>query len=325
MVENLAAQPGVHAAAAVEPLPFDPAQGGSGSFSIEGRPTASNDPGPHSAISYATPGYLSVMQIPLVAGRWFSTEDRADTQTVTVIDARLAQRYWPGQNPIGQHMSSGGDNPKPAEIIGVVGTIHSNSLESDTTDGMRYYAYAQVSTFHANFLVRTGGDPNTYTAAIQRAVKSADGTQTTATFAPLETLVASSLAPHRLIVWMLGAFAGLALLLAVVGIYGLISYVTTQRTGEVGVRMALGAQRSHVVWLVLRGVFIWIVAGLGIGIALSVPATILLRHSFAGFGSGEISSLGVAMLILLAIGTLAGLLPAFRAASVNPVQALRNE
>jgi predicted permease len=324
VLENLSAQPGVRAAAAVDPLPFDPVQGGSSSFSIEGQPTAPNDPGPHSAIGLATPDYLRVMQIRLIAGRWFSDEDRADTLPVAVIDARLAHRYWPNENPIGKYISSGGA-AKKAEIVGIVATIHSHSLESETTDGMRYYAYAQVSDGRTNFLVRGDGDPSQYAAAIERAVKLTDGTQTTTAFAPLETLVASSLAPHRLIVWMLGAFAGLALLLAVVGIYGLISYVTTQRTGEVGVRMALGAQRSSVVWLVLRGVFTWIVAGLGIGIVLSVAATILLRHMFADFGTGEISSLGVAVLTLLAIGTLAGLLPAFRAASVNPVQALRNE
>lgn len=320
---NLAAQPGVTAVAAINPLPFDPQQGGSSSFGIVGRALAPNDPGPHSNIAVASPGYLKVMQIPLLSGRWISPEDRADTDPVVVIDSRLAKRYWPNQDPIGQHISGGGG--KPAVIVGVVATIRNSSLEDDTSDGFRYYSSAQTPDNLANFIVRTNGDPGALTASIQRAVTSADGTQTASTIQPLDDLVSASLAGRRLIVDMLTAFAALALILAVVGIYGLISYITTQRTNEVGIRMALGAQRFDVVRLVMANAMLWVVIGLGIGVALSFLADRLLRQSFADFGSGIVSSLAVAFFALLFVGIVAALLPASRAASINPVEALRSE
>ncbi len=143
----------------MQPLPFDTEEGGSSSFNIIGRPTAPNDPGPHSQLAYASPGYLKLMQIPLLAGRWISPEDRANTESVVVIDARLAKRYWPNQNPIGQRISSGRAG-HAALIIGIASTIRLSSLEEDSSDGMRYYASAQGEDALTNFLIRTNGDPN---------------------------------------------------------------------------------------------------------------------------------------------------------------------
>jgi predicted permease len=324
VVSTLSSQPGVTAAAAIDPLPFDPNGGGSDSFTIVGRPTGPNDPGPHSQLSFATPDYLKVMQISLVSGRWISAEDRADTEPVVVIDTRLAKKYWPGQNPIGQHFD-GDSKTRPFVVVGVVETIRSSSLEEDTSDGMRYFPMAQHSGVSANFVIRTSGDPGAYASAMQHAIQSADSAQTSHDIQPLDTMVSDSLAGRRLIVDMLAAFAGLALLLAVVGIYGLISYVTTQRTNEVGIRMALGAQRIDVVRLILSNALSWVAIGLGIGIGLSLFANTLLRQSFAAFGSGIAVSLGASAVALLAVGMIAGFLPARRAASIEPVQALRNE
>jgi predicted permease len=321
---NLSAQPGVTSAAAIDPLPFDPQQGGGSSFNIVGRPVGPNDPGPHSDVASATADYLKVMQIPLLAGRWISPEDRADTEPVVVIDSRLAKKYWPNQSPVGQHLSAyNGD--KPALIIGVVSTIRSSSLEQDPSDGLRYYAFPQATHFVTNILVRTGSDAAAISPAIHRAIASADSTQTASDIQPLESLVSDSLAGRRLIVDMLAAFAALALLLAIVGIYGLISYVTNQRTVEVGVRMAVGAQRSDVIFLVLKGALGWVFTGLAIGAVLSLVADRLLRQSFAAFGSGVFASLTAAVLSLLFVGLLAALLPARRAASIQPIQALRSE
>ena len=323
VIDNLSSQPGVRAAAAVNPLPFDPTNGGSSSFQIVGRPLAPNDPGPHSNITLATPEYLKVMQIPLIAGRWISPDDRSNTEPVVVIDSRLAHKFWPNLSPLGQHLTGGG--PKPALIIGVVSTIRNSSLEQDTSDGMRYFAFDQTSDARADFLVRTDNDATAMAPVMQRAITAADSTQTATDIQTLESLVSGSLAGRRLIVDMLAAFAGLALLLAVVGIYGLISYVTSQRTVEMGVRMAVGAQRSDVILLVLRSALVWVFAGLGIGALLSLTADRLLRQSFAAFGSGVVESLTVAVLSLLIVGLVAAFLPALRAASIQPVHALRNE
>ncbi len=324
VVDNLSHQPGVIAAAAVQPLPFDPEEGGSSSFEIIGRPTGPNDPGPHSQLAYASPGYLRLMQIPLLAGRWISPEDRVNTESVVVIDARLAKRYWPNQNPIGQHISSGRAG-HAALIIGVASTIRLTSLEEDSSDGMRYYASAQAEDALTNFLVRTNGDPNALVPVMQRAVASADSAQAAYDIQTLGSLVSASLAGRRLIVDMLAAFAALALLLAIVGIYGLISYITTQRTNEVGIRMALGAQRLDILSLVLSSVFSWIVTGLIIGAALSFVTVTVLRNAFTAFGAGILPSLGGAIVALLTVGAIAAWLPAHRACSIQPVEALRNE
>jgi len=160
---------------------------------------------------------------------------------------------------------------------------------------------------------------------MQRAITSADSTQTATDIQPLESFISGSLAGRRLIVDMLAAFAGLALLLAIVGIYGLISYVTNQRTVEVGLRMAVGAQRSDVVFLVLKSALAWVFAGLGIGAILSLVANRLLRQSFASFGSGVVESLTLSILSLLVVGLFAAFLPAVRVASIQPLQALREE
>jgi ABC-type antimicrobial peptide transport system permease subunit len=190
---------------------------------------------------------------------------------------------------------------------------------------MRYYAYAQSEDNAATFLVRTDGDPNRIAALLKRAVSSVDASQAVSTLVPVETLVSDSLAGRRLIVRMLAAFAGLALLLAVVGIYGLISYVTAQRTNEVGVRMAVGAQRGDVVWLIMSNALMLVAIGLVIGAGTSAAATAVLRRVFVDFGGGVSSSLGLAAVVLLTVGLVAGLIPALRAASVDPVKALRME
>ena len=326
VVTILAAQPGVLAAAAVDSLPFDPDNDGSCSFSIVGRPQAPDDPGPHSQLAMATPDYLKVMQIPLLAGRWIEPGDVAGSQPVVVIDQRLAKKYWPGQNPVGQHMSfMCGGSKDPATIVGVVATVRLNSLEEDTSDGMRYYSFGQGNGVRADFLVRTEGDPNQMASTLQRAVTAVDGSQAVSMLTPVETLVSDSLAGRRLIVQMLAVFGGLALLLAIVGIYGLISYVTAQRTSEVGVRMALGAQRIDVVQLILGQALLLVVIGLGIGAVLSAAASAILRRTFVDFGGGVFSSLGWAAVALLVVGLLAGLIPALRAASLDPVKALRTE
>ncbi len=197
VLENLAGQPGVKAVAAIDPLPFT-GRNGSSSFEIEGRPAAKNDPGPHSQISSGTENLLRVMQIPLLAGRWFSNGDRANAQPVVVVDARLAHRYWPNENPVGKHLRMS-DKDAWSTVVGVVGNIRTTSLETDTSDGMRYYPWAQSGGREADFLVQASGGAERFTAAMRNAIASADATQTLSDVIRMDTLVSNSLAGRQLI------------------------------------------------------------------------------------------------------------------------------
>ena len=191
---------------------------------------------------------------------------------------------------------------------------------------MRYYSFAQADDVLANFVIRNRRPPQ-----LLRARYAACGS--TPPTAPRRLMISKRSSRWYLrhlpagvsIVDMLAAFAGLALLLALVGIYGLISYVTTQRTGEVAIRMALGAQRFDILSLVLSSVLGWIATGLTIGAVLSFIACAFLRNLFAAFGAGILSALGAAVVILVIVGVIATVLPAYRAASIQPVEALRNE
>ncbi len=311
-------------AAAVDPLPFADGQR-SASFAIEGRSQGPNSANPHSQVSLATPEYLKVMQIPLLQGRWFTTGDRARSEQAVVIDDRLAHRYWPGQNPVGQHIRGLVDS-QWATVIGVVGHIRFDSLEDDTSDGMRYQSYSQSQGTQANFVVRTQvGTPAAISERLKHEITSIDRTQTVSEIRSMAELVSNSLASRRLVVWMLAAFAGIALLLAVTGVYALISYLANQRTVEVGVRMALGAQRSDVLALIMKNSLLRITAGLVIGFALSLGAAAILQHLFSAISSGIPISLLFASLALMIAGCLAAMIPAARAASINPIRALRNE
>ena len=323
VLNSLSGSPGVRSAAATTSLPFSD-QKGAGSFHIEGQPTTANDPGPHSELGTATADYLKVMQIPLLAGRWIDDSDRAHTAPVVVIDSRLAHKYWPNQNPIGQRLRML-SSASWSTVVGEVGAVRPDSLEQDSGEGMRYYPYSQFPNEFTSFLIRTDKDPNELTKTFQMAVSSADPTQTAFDISLLESRVNDSLASRRLVVWLLSAFAGLALVLALVGIYSLIHYVTMQRKSEFGIRMALGAQRGQILSLVMRGALLWVGIGLALGLVLSNIATSTLRHFFTEFGPDAVSTSMLAMAIMIAVGAIAGLAPARQAASVDPATILRSE
>jgi predicted permease len=326
VTSRLSQQPGVVAAGAVYPLPFGKEGNDSGSFEIENHPVSPNDPGPHSDKRWATPGYLAAMQIPLQRGRWFTGEDVAGHPPVAVIDDVLAQAYWPGQNPVGQHLREGARNQSPwVEIVGVVGHVRRDSLETDENKGVIYLSMAQSPVGDAAFVVRTTISPEAMRSTLAEAVQAADSTEAVYDVHSLESLVNDSLAARRLLVGLLTLFGGLALLLAAIGIYGLLSFSAAQRTTEIGIRMALGAQRWQVVSLVLRQSFELIGIGLAVGLVLTVVAQRVLTHAFAAMNTGMSGALLVAAMSLLLVAALAAAVPANRSASVDPVVALRNE
>jgi predicted permease len=324
VLSRIQQQPGVISASATSFVPFSNVGGGSGSFLIQEKPTPEGQPGPHANIQEAAADYLAVMQIPLMRGRWFTEADRAGTMPVAVIDDVLAKAYWPGQDPIGAHLKQGPKTPA-MEVVGVVGHVRLNSLEVDQNKGVIYMPFEQYPTAMTNFIVRTKSNPQAMGASLVNAVRSVDATEAVYDVHTLSSLVEQSLGARQLLVWLLSLFGGLALLLAAIGIYGLLSYTTSQRSAEIGIRMALGAQRWQIARLVVNDTLTMVGAGLGVGVIAVLAMQRLLSHAFAGVGGGVISSLAVAATGLLVAAGLAVALPARRSASVDPSVVLRAE
>jgi predicted permease len=325
VTQRLSAQPGVVAAAAVFPAPFASSMHPSGSFGIVEKPTGPNDPGPHGDKGWATPGYIAAMQIPLKEGRWFSEEDRKDSPAVAVIDDMLAKAYWPGRSAVGGHLRLGGQDSPPVEIVGVIGHVRKDSLEVEENKGVIYRPMAQNPVGEAVFVVRTKMSPDVMRGSLVEAVRAVDSQEAVYDVETLGSFVTDSLAARHLLVWLLTMFGALALLLAAIGIYGLLSFTASQRTTEIGIRMALGAQRWQVVSLMLRESLVLIGAGILAGLLLTFVAQRILVHSFAAMESGMSLSLVIAAFSLIAAAAVASIVPARRSASVDPVIALRNE
>jgi predicted permease len=331
-VDRLKNAPGVTAAGAGFPLPFSGTDG-SASFRIEDRPAVPGDPGPHGDIRNVTPGYLEALGIPILKGRYFTDEDRKGTQPVAIIDENLARQYWPDQDPIGKHLQRNSSD-RWSTIVGVVGHIRFNSLAGDETSGQDarsstkgsyYFPIAQSEAPAAFLIARTPGDPGNLSAAIQEAVHGVDANQPVHDFRSMDTRIRSSLGPQRFAVTLLGVFAGIALLLAAVGLYALISFSVAQRTRELGIRIALGAGSSDVLRLVVGQGMAMVGIGLAIGLTAALTLNYLMRSLLYGVHAGDpLTYLAVAV-GLAVVALLACYLPARRAMRVDPIVALHYE
>jgi predicted permease len=325
VLDRLSTLPGVSNVAAAVPVPFI-GQSGSASFSIEGRPSPPGDPGPHGDIGFVSPSYFAAMKIPLKSGRPFTGQDRSNTARVAMIDETLAREYWPNQDPIGKHMRNDSSLPW-ATIVGVVGHTKNSDLAGDIVKGKYYFPILQQSYAFpfTSFIARTDSDPARLTAALREAVRSVDPSLAVSRIKLMSDLVSASLASRRFVVTLLGIFAGLALLMAVIGLYGVISYSVTQRTQEIGIRMALGAQASGVLSLVIgQGMQL---AGIGaaIGLIASLAFSRLLKNQLFQVSAFDPLTFTATALILIAAALLATYIPARRATRVDPMDALRHE
>ena len=325
LLDRLHGIPGVSGVALADAVPFDN-NGGSSSFFIQGRPTAPNDPGPHGNYRMASPEYLSTLHVPLVMGRAFAPQDRQGTELVAIVDTTLAHQYWPGKNPIGEHIGFNDRVKGPwYTIVGLAAHARASSLESDTNEGFFYVAAAQGPQLSTAIVVRSSRSAENLTGDLGAAVRAVDSSVPIYDVKTMEQRVDESLIGRRFVVLLLTAFAGLALLLAALGLYGVISYSVRMRTRELGVRMALGAQRGEVMQLVLlqgaRLAAIGVVLGAILAIALSRVFSSLLFQ----VGVLHAAPWIVATAILVATVLLASYLPARRAASIEPMKALRTE
>jgi predicted permease len=323
VLDKLAAVPGVTNVAAALPVPFSN-DGGSASFQIEGRPTAAGDPGPHGDIALATPGYFGALKIALRRGRVFSDQDSAGSQRVALVDETLAKQYWPNEDAIGQHIRNGSKLPW-ATIVGVVEHVKNSDLAGDQIKGRYYYAMYQQPFRNATLVVRTQGDPGAAAGAIRAAVSAVDPSEPISQLRSMSGMVAASLAPRRFVVSMLAIFAALALLMAIIGLYGVTSYSVTQRTQEIGIRMALGARRSEILGMVIRQ-GMWLTGGGALaGLAAALALSRLVRSQLFQVSPFDPLTFGLTAVVLIAAELAACFVPAQRATRVDPMEALRHE
>ncbi len=321
--EGVASLPGVSAVGLGLSLPFtgyDPAS----SFTIEGRPAATSEPGLHSGLNWVTPGYFGALRIPLQRGRYFTHEDRLDTQPVVIIDENLARQYWPNRDPIGQHLRRDSNSPW-ATIVGVVGHVTQSELVGDSGRGVCYYPMLQQPLSQAFIVVKSKADTSRLAGAIQAAVATVDPAQPVADFRTMDEYVARSLGPQRIMASLLEVFSALALFLVALGLYGVISYNTAQRTQEIGIRMALGARRREVAGMVIyRGIRLTLV-GIFAGAIAAFLLTSLIRSQLYEVTASDPSTFALTCLILLGVALAACYIPAWRASKVDPMRALRHE
>lgn len=318
---RVAALPGVSHAGLTIILPMSGVNSDS-SFMIDGRPVDDAHPGPDEEIRLISPGYFRTLEIPLVKGRFFSTADKLDAPPVVIINRALAQRYWPNEEALGKRMQlPTREGPVWAMIVGVVGDMHHRGLDQPVKPEF-YVPLAQAPYPSVILALRSSQDANTLTSALRSTVQAIDPSLPIAHVRTLEQVIADSVAPRRLSVVLLAVFAGVALVLASVGIYGVMSFLVVQRTHEIGVRMALGAQRFDVLRLVIAHAGALIGAGTILGLVVALFSTSLLRSVLYDVSALDIPTFLLVTLTLAVVALLASYLPARRATRADPMIAL---
>ena len=290
---------------------------------VSGRPESPKDPEVFHNIVGA--GYMRVMKIPIVLGRALEPRDDSSSPKVAVINETMARIYFPGVSPLGRTFSIGKDAAwQNIEVVGVAKDGKYMRLREEPT-GAAFYPHAQHKGFLYRFVVRYTGDPASVMPRIRRAVAGVDPNLPIDDVASLTTLVSDTVANQRLVAELSTLFGALAAFLACIGIYGVMSYGVARRTNELGVRMALGAERRDILWMVLREIFALVAIGAAAGLALSLAASRLVQSAIFGLKPVDPVSLGAALLAMIAVALLAGYLPARRATHIDPMVALRYE
>lgn len=324
--ERVDALPGVELAGAVTVLPLS---GGAWSleFAIEGRQAeVGAREMPAAQWRAISSDYFRTMGIPLLSGRDFNERDRQDSPRVVIINEALVRRFWPGDaNPIGKRLTIQGEGGIWREIVAVVGEVRDFGLDDEPKAEM-YVPYAQSSRRNFTLVVRTASaDPLSLSAAVTREIWAVDKDQPITDIKSMEQVLGESLAPRRFVMLLLGAFAIVALVLAAIGIYGVMSYSVTQRTHEIGVRMALGAQQMDVLREIVAEGLGLTAGGVVLGLAAAFLLTRVISSLFYQVSAADPRIYASAALLLAATALLACYLPARRAAQVDPMIALRHE
>ena len=319
---------GVESAGVITFLPLS-FNGMNFAFSVEGQPSPGDMKLPFALYRTVSPDYFRAMGIPLQRGRFFDAHDNADSQPVILVSRRLAEQFWANEDPVGKRLKIGSlDSPNPwLTVVGVVGNVRQAGLYGDVRMDL-YSPYAQerrVFIAPRDLVVRTKGDATSVAAAVRQAVWSVDKDQPISHIRTMDQVFAAAISQERFQALLLGLFAALALVLACIGLYGVISYAVAQRTHEIGVRMALGARPRDVLGLVLRQGMSLTIVGLVLGIAIGSVATRVLSDLLYGVTARDpLTFVGVPILLLI-VAFLACYIPARRATRIDPLVALRYE
>ncbi len=323
VLESVPATPGVRAAGLTSTVPLT--GGPSTGFEIEGRPPFATGHAPSADIRIIDSNYFRAMGIGLRAGRVFSERDTAQAPRVMIINETMARRFWPDENPTGNRVTmTDWGPPLTGEIVGVVADVKENGLHAATHPEI-YWPYPQFPSSFNTLVVKAERDPMSVVAAVKNRIWSVDGQQPIATIATMDEVIARSVAGRRFNLLLFGSFAAVALLLAAVGVYGVISYTISQRTHEIGVRMALGAKTTDVLRLFIVQGLRLVAAGVLIGLAGSFALTRMMKDLLFGVSATDPLTFAIIPMVLIAVALVACWIPARRATRVDPMIALRHE
>jgi putative ABC transport system permease protein len=319
LLQQVRATPGVLSAGLIDSLPLD----GGGShqpIAVEGQPVVPMADQPEIDVRVISPGYLQTMRIPLLRGRDLNGADVAGRPPVVLVSESMAKRFWPNDNPIGKHVTLTFSPDAVREVVGVVGNVKDWPLSQITAQPSETWR-----SFGMSLAVRTTADPASAVSAVTSAVHRVDPELPVVHVVTMEGLISASLLPQRFNVLLLGAFAGLALVLAAVGIYGVLSYTVRRRVCEIGIRMALGASHSDVLRMVVTDGMKPILLGVALGLAAAFALSRVVASLIFGIRATDPLTFSAVALLLVAVGLLATILPAYRATRVEPVRILREE
>jgi putative ABC transport system permease protein len=330
LLGRVAGLPGVESVGVCRFLPLS-GNDVSANFQIEGQPPLGTADQPRAKFRTASGGYFVALGIPLIRGRLFDSRDSQQTPKVVIINQTAARRYWPAENPIGKRILSGFDDNQWSTIIGVVGDVKHAGLDADT-DPETYYHYLQIPPPAMNLAegtmalaIRTTADPAAMASGVRQELRTLDSSLAVFNVQTMQDVLYGSLSQPRFRTFLIAVFAGLALVLASLGLYGVVAYSVSQRTMELGIRVALGAQPASILKLVVFHTANLAAIGLVIGIAITLAGSRIIARFLFGVSASDPVTLGTAALVILLVALTASLVPALRAARVDPSTALRAE
>jgi putative ABC transport system permease protein len=325
LLRRVSALPGVQSAATSASLPLTPKR--ISPALPEGQPEVPLASRPFFLIEATSPRLLETLRVPLRSGRAFTEADNAQAPKVIIVNETVARRYWPGQNPIGKHILIG-RQPAPAEIVGVAADTKNRGLAVDP-QALIYLPFPQLPWGNMNLIVRTSTEPHQMTSAVRAQIAALDPDQPVTAIRTVDELMDSSRSQPRFLMFLLGAFSATALVLAAVGIYGVLAYTVKQRWQELGIRLALGAEKSDILRLVVRQGLTLTIAGIILGLILSLILTLSFRAAVSSLlykvSVYDLTTFAVVPVLFLIIAFAASYLPALRATAVDPTEALRHE